>query len=496
MLIRMVKLAALVLTIFASSAFADNPRVTIQLKDRSFAIEGDLLSFDAEYYELSTDLGVLTFSADTTRCVGADCPDPNDFVPSLKIASSPTLGELLIPTLLENFAASRGYRLAAKATSRNSLEIDALAPGSGHIAARIHLVLLNGLESYQALASQDADIIFSHRGPTESEIADLKNARRTPLKSQIVGWESLRLYTKENGPVEALTVRQLSEITRDENQTWPDFPDLPVYIEGDTDNIIALHQTMDRNLPDPILPKSRVTGDGVLFVTPNLSLPYQHIPVSANCGTPVKYSEDDFGAHPLRAPIFMTAANRRLPKVFRDFQRYVLSVSAQRAVARSGFESRTPTESRLDADQSILLSAVLNSGNDVRLSDFRNAVKYLKDFGRLSLTFRFLDGSKELDDTSKSNLRFLAELLQQGRYANREVLFAGFSDSSGAAAANLRLSESRAKVVRDAVVSMMDATDTDLTKFKVRGFGEVLPLACNDTDWGQHQNRRVEIWLK
>ena len=346
------------------------------------------------------------------------------------------------------------------------------------------------------MATKEADILFSHRGPTESEIADLATARRTLLKSQIVGWEYLRLYTKADGPVDALTVRQLSEIMRDENQTWPGHPNLPVYIEGDTDNIIALHQTMDRNLSDPILPKSRVAGDGVLFVTPNLSLPYQHIPVSANCGTPVKYSEDDFGAHPLRAPIYMAASNRRLPKVFRDFQKHVLSVSAQRVVARSGFESRTPTESRLDADQSILLSAILNSGNEVRLPDFRNAVKQLKDFGRLTLTFRFLDGSKDLDDASKSNLRFLAELLQQGRYADREVLFAGFSDSSGTAVANLRLSESRAKVVRDTVVSMMDTTRKDSSMFKARGFGEVMPLACNDTDWGQHQNRRVEIWLK
>jgi outer membrane protein OmpA-like peptidoglycan-associated protein len=30
---------------------------------------------------------------------------------------------------------------------------------------------------------------------------------------------------------------------------------------------------------------------------------------------------------------------------------------------------------------------------------------------------------------------------------------------------------------------------------EVRGYGELMPVACNDSETGREKNRRVEIWL-
>jgi len=41
------------------------------------------------------------------------------------------------------------------------------------------------------------------------------------------------------------------------------------------------------------------------------------------------------------------------------------------------------------------------------------------------------------------------------------------------------------------------AGDGEPSRLAVRavGFGELSPIACDDSDWGRRLNRRVEVWL-
>lgn len=69
------------------------------------------------------------------------------------------------------------------------------------------------------------------------------------------------------------------------------------------------------------------------------------------------------------------------------------------------------------------------------------------------------------------------------------VEVAGHTDSVGSDAYNQALSERRANSVRDYLTSQ-GITATRLT---ARGYGEVQPVATNDTDEGRQLNRRVEL---
>lgn len=83
----------------------------------------------------------------------------------------------------------------------------------------------------------------------------------------------------------------------------------------------------------------------------------------------------------------------------------------------------------------------------------------------------------------------LADVLQQ--HPQRTVLIEGFTDNTGAASHNQRLSERRAGVVRSALQETGIASE----RIALRGFGEAHPIAGNATKEDRRLNRRVEIIL-
>lgn len=71
----------------------------------------------------------------------------------------------------------------------------------------------------------------------------------------------------------------------------------------------------------------------------------------------------------------------------------------------------------------------------------------------------------------------------------RKVVVEGFTDNTGSATLNQRLSEQRAKAVRDALVKQ----GIDAERIEARGQGAANPVASNDNPSGRSLNRRVEI---
>ena len=65
----------------------------------------------------------------------------------------------------------------------------------------------------------------------------------------------------------------------------------------------------------------------------------------------------------------------------------------------------------------------------------------------------------------------------------------GHTDANGSDAYNQRLSEERAKAVRDYIISM----GIDPSRLEARGLGESQPVADNSTPEGRAQNRRVVL---
>lgn len=85
------------------------------------------------------------------------------------------------------------------------------------------------------------------------------------------------------------------------------------------------------------------------------------------------------------------------------------------------------------------------------------------------------------------DLTRIAEFLREN--PERTVLVEGHTDSTGAAAYNLQLSEARASAVESVLIR--DGVSPE--RIRTRGLGQSVPIASNDNAAGRQQNRRVEI---
>ena len=98
------------------------------------------------------------------------------------------------------------------------------------------------------------------------------------------------------------------------------------------------------------------------------------------------------------------------------------------------------------------------------------------ELNKHSLLEKSYPALKELFDYVNDNPDFVIEI-------------SGHTDNSGDNDYNLALSEARA----GAVVAWLEETGIDQRRMRVKGYGEEKPIATNETELGQQQNRRVEF---
>ena len=105
------------------------------------------------------------------------------------------------------------------------------------------------------------------------------------------------------------------------------------------------------------------------------------------------------------------------------------------------------------------------------------------DFDRLL----FATGSATLEPQSSEQLHNIAAILKA--YPTTHLTIGGYTDNTGDAAQNLKLSQDRADNVTAELVKLGVASDRLLAK----GYGEDHPVGDNATEAGRAQNRRISM---
>jgi OOP family OmpA-OmpF porin len=102
-------------------------------------------------------------------------------------------------------------------------------------------------------------------------------------------------------------------------------------------------------------------------------------------------------------------------------------------------------------------------------------------------SLNFESATTKLTPESEKTVSDLAAILKA--YSTTAVQLEGHTDNTGDAAANKKLSQDRADVVKELLVK----GGIDASRITTAGYGQEKPIASNATEDGKAQNRRLEL---
>lgn len=512
-------LAALFVCVTAQPGAAQD--VTLTSRDGAVEISGNLLGFDGEFYRVDTIYGELTVDGSGVLCEGPGCPDLTNFVAEVRFSGAPAVGRLLLPALMAAFGQKEGYDVSRVDGADGHRAIYRFEDRrTGALRGRFHFHLTNSDEGFADLLANEADIVMSLRElrPDEARLAedagigDLTDRRR----SRVLALDALVPLVTPDNPVRSITTTQLASVLAGEIDNWQDLggPDAPIAVHllaaetglgQATEDRMLLGETRAfaaeaRRHPSLTTLVHSVSRDpfalGIGSRTDKATL--RELALTGECGfettaTRRAVKTEDY---PLTAPVFLYSPARRFPRLVREFLAYTRSPAAQLVIRRAGYVDQLPEEIAIDAQGDRFANAVLRAGEDVSLEDLQQMVRVLTPLKRLTTTFRFEPGSARLDAQSRSNVTQLAQALERGLYDTRRLVFVGFSDGDGPAGPNRQIARKRAAAVREAVVAAAETANLSRLRIETQAFGEAMPMACDDSEWGRRANRRVEVWVR
>lgn len=511
-------LAALFILGQATAALSQD--VSLRSRDGSIELTGNLLGYDGEFYRIETRFGVMTVDGSGVLCDGVGCPSLTDYVAEVTISGSSTIGTVLMPALLEAFAARSGMTTRREPLSETSFVYHLTDRQSEKTVGRFTFDISSTAMAFVDLVADETDIAMAlreirpqeRRMAQEAGLGDLAG----PNRSRVLALDALVPVVSARNPISSISLKALSQVLTGEIDNWADLggPDAPVVIHMRNAES-GLTQRVEDKLLSPVSRRlgaiverhdsnaelsQAVSRDlfGIGFASQSKIADAKALTLTGSCGFELRAARRTIKTedYPLTAPMFLYLPPRRLPALAREFLAFTRSAPAQIVIRRAGFVDQAPEEVAIDLQGDRFANAIAVAEGETGLVALQTMVAELSAMKRLTTSFRFEPGSARLDAQSRSNVQQLARALEAGLYDQRTLLFAGFSDGLGPASANLNIARQRAEAVSAAVLSAAETADPERIDLQTNAFGEAMPLACDDNAWGRDVNRRVEVWVR
>ncbi len=471
--------------------------VSLTARDGSIRIDGTLQGYDGEFYRVDTTYGLLTLDGEGVLCEGPGCPDLTAPLAVIRAMGAEDIGRALLPPLFAAFAERRGLEIV-QTLDASGYQAEVSDPITGKPLAKITFTAATPEETRAALLAGRAELGVS--------------AINEPgLGARVMALDALLPIVASGNALAKISTADLAAALSGEIKNWRELggADMPIVLHAlrsENSTQLALAARLGRDVPAKErhaslqeLAAAVARDPWALAVTVQSGIgAARPLPLTDSCGFPLLPTRLGVKAedYPLALPLFLVTPKRRLPLFAREFLEFLPLPEAQAAIQTTAYVDRAPERQPMTADGLRLLNAIRGAGSDVSLADLKRLADRMAGADRLSLTFRFEDGSSTLDAHSRENLTHFSQLLAVGAYRNLDVVLAGFSDGAGDAAANQALSQSRAESVAAALALAAPDLPEGQSAPKVEAFGEALPMACDTTAAGRRSNRRVEIWLR
>ena len=494
-------LTALVV-VCCTAAMAVAQDVTLTSRDGLITLSGTMESYDGAYYRVKTSYGLLTLDGQGVRCTGPGCPDLTAYIPELTIAA-PTGTARLWVTLVQAFAERSGYGLQHVVQSDRAFRLILTDPADGQVLARLGFALEGSDQGLADLQSGKADLALS-----------LQVLAGLPGSATVIALDAAVPLVARGNPLAAISLPDLAGVMAGRITNWQALGgmDAPIVLHAMMPGA-GLQRAVERMLGVVAAPgtirhdSAEELADAVaadpwaIAVTSRAEVGNGKVlALSGPCAFAQIASVEGVktGDYPMVVPLALYAPDRPLPLVLRDLLAWIAAPAAEATVRGAGFVDQGVERIGLEAQGARLAHAISVAGGDdgVGLAGLQAMVAGLAGADRLTPTFRFDPGGKVLDPAAQGAVTRLARDLEAGLFDGTTLTFAGFSDGSGPAAVNQRLSRQRAEWVRDAVLAAAPLLDRGRVTLAVAAYGEALPVGCDDDGPGSASNRRVELWVR
>ncbi|MFJ7286208.1 substrate-binding domain-containing protein [Pseudomonas sp. NPDC099000] len=415
--------------------------------------------------------------------------------PVLRIQGSNTIGAALGPALVEGLMREQGLlkvhseipdkaneqRIVGETVQGHRVVVDVAAHGSS--------------TGFSALKTTSADLAASSRPIKDSERADLKTLGdfKSPGAEQVIAIDGLAIILHPQNPLNQLNTEQLARIFSGEAKTWEElggsggtihlyarddqsgtydtFKELVLSRRGKTLNSAAKRFESSEQLSDAVSQDPQGIGFiGLPYVRQAKAVAIADGQSQAMLPLNSLIATEDY---PLsRRLFFYLPPNGKNPWA-QALVAFAQSSKGQAIVAGNGFIAQT-------------VQAMSVTPNALMPEGYQALSRHAQ---RLSVNFRFEEGSATLDNKARQDLSRVLDYIKQRGKTNRQVTLVGFGDAKSDPARADLLSKLRAMAVRRELVK------SGVVFREIRGFGAEMPVAANSADEGRIKNRRVEVWV-
>ncbi|WP_346837194.1 substrate-binding domain-containing protein [Microbulbifer sp. SAOS-129_SWC] len=408
----------------------------------------------------------------------------------LRLTGSNTIGAELAPMLVKGYLRSLD---ATEITQRSQGERHWISARLSGQRVEVPIVALGSSTGFNALDHGSADIGMASRRIKATEIQRLSRFGNMAGADaeHVIGLDALVIAVHPSNPVGQLTIDQLGQIYRGEIRNWRELggPNLPIRpLQRDTQS--GTRATFDRE----VFASGGAPAATVRVVSGNAEthslvqkwrgaigyLPFAEasgiskIAIKAgNLAAVVPdrgiIATEDF---PLTRRLYLYRNPGSFNPRVDDFLRYAESPAGQEIVASAGFINLTPVT--------------------LKMPPYPNApaaYRQLMESGeRLSISFRFADGSTELDNRALEDLHRLQHYMEASERPLNLTLV-GFSDHKNNRNIADQISRFRALKVQGALLR-----DHQLGNSRILALGAFAPLTGN-REHAPVKNSRVEVWI-
>ncbi len=501
--------------------------ITLQMKGGGFTVQGELKSYDGARYVIeSKALGTMTLDGGRFECSGPGCPTAPVTAAPPKGANLGTAtfmggsaqGTAVMPKLVQAYAKTIGATVIRSVGSDpKNLEFK-LTDAAGKEIGNF-IVARQGVPAGLAgLLARTVDVFWSARPITAEEQARAQalgfGNLRAPGNENVYALNAIAMVVAAENPVVSISIENIAKIYAGQINDWSELGLPPgkinVYAMVESSGVWGSFEDLvmkPRNLkarPDIIRIDAatdwsdKVAQDksGIGITNIGIVRNSKALNVEASCGLIVRPS--NFAAKTEEYPLMhrLHLYTSGVPKVplARELLAFAMSPAMQPVLKEANFVDQSLEALDFQAQTARIAYALNAQTEDFDINMMRTMIGELKGSSRLSTTFRFGTADATLDSRANADIQRLADLLKSADYRNKQVTIIGFADAIGSFASNLKLSERRAAaVLRALTVSAGIGVRSQVTS---RAYGELAPVACNDTPEARNYNRRVEVWVK